>query len=186
MSNKTLIVLVGGPCSGKSSAGKIAAHNLCAKYVSSGDIARAMARHDNDVRNDLDNGKLAPESQMRDAISKHLWEHFYRRDANLIILDGFPRFNEQAEWLHNEFYGIDIRYILIHAPSYVLRDRAKNRNRSDDSSFNKRYNYYRQVTYKDLYCRTDIVIDTTNTTIEECATLLENYIKEVIDSAKDS
>lgn len=186
MKKKTLIVLVGGPCSGKSSAGKIAAEHLIAKYISSGDIAREMAKDNDNVRDNLNAGKLAPESRMRDAISKKLWEYFYRRDANLIILDGFPRFNEQAEWLHNEFYGIDIRYVLIHAPSYVLRNRAKNRNRSDDNSFENRYNYYRQITYKDLYCRTDIVIDTTDTTIEECATLLEDYIKEVIDSAKDS
>lgn len=181
MSNKKLIVLVGGPCSGKSSAGKIAAEHLIAKYISSGDIARDMAKNNDNVRSDLNSGKLAPESQMRDAISKHLWNHFFNRDANLIILDGFPRFGDQAEWLSNEFYMVDIHYVLIHAPSWVLRDRAKNRNREDDGSFERRLDYYRNVTYKELYRRLDTIIDTDTMSIEKCATELENYIKEVME-----
>lgn len=179
MIKKTLIVLVGGPCSGKSSAGKIAAEHLITKYVSSGDIARDMAKNDSDIQDDLNSGKLAPESRMREAISKCLWKHFYERDEDLVILDGFPRFGDQANWLNNEFYGIDIRYILIHAPSWVLRNRSKNRGRADDGSFDKRYSYYRNVTYKQLYCYTDTVIDTTEITIEECATLIEDFVKEV-------
>lgn len=186
MSKKTLIVLVGGPCSGKSSVGKIAAEHLIAKYISSGDIARDMAKNDDNIQNDLNGGKLAPESRMREAIKDHLWKHFYKRDENLVILDGFPRFGDQADWLNYEFYGIDIRYVLIHAPSHILRCRAKNRNRSDDSSFEQRLDYYRKVTYKELYDHVDTIINTEEITIEKCATILENYVKEVIDSAKDS
>lgn len=180
MNKKTLIVLVGGPCSGKSSAGKIAAEHLIAKYISSGDIARNMAKDNDNIQNDLNNGKLAPESRMREAISSNLLKYFYKQDANLIILDGFPRFGEQADWLRHEFHNIDIRYVLIHAPSWVLRSRAKNRNRSDDNSFEQRYDYYRKVTYDELYDYLNVIINTENITVEECATELENYIKEVI------
>lgn len=181
MRNKTLIVLVGGPCSGKSSAGKIAAKNLGAKYISSGDIARDMARYDVDMQMDLDSGKMAPESKMREEISKRLWKCFNKLDMSLIVLDGFPRFGEQAEWLRNEFHTINIKYVLFHAPSWVLRQRAKSRNRSDDGSFGQRLTYYCEITYKELYNYVDTIIDTENMDIGKCAILLEDYImKEVI------
>lgn len=186
MHKKTLVVLIGGPCSGKSSAGKIAAERLIAKYISSGDIARKMAEQDTKVKTNLNMGIMAPESKMREAISKNLWKHFYERNENLVIIDGFPRFGNQADWLRNEFHDIDIRYVLIHAPSHVLRDRAKNRNRSDDGSFEKRLAYYNEITYKELYVYIDTIIDSENITIEGCATELENYVREVVNSVKDS
>lgn len=178
--NKTLIVLVGGPCSGKSSAGKLVAKRMNIDYISSGDIAREMAKNDNSVQNDLNSGKLAPESKMRNSIDNALWHYFHKMDHDIVILDGFPRFGEQAEWLLGDTSVIiDIRYVLIHAPSHVLRYRAKNRNRSDDGSFEQRLDYYRKVTYKELYGYINTIIDTENITIEECAALLEDYIKEV-------
>lgn len=187
MEKTTCIVLVGGPCSGKSSAGKLAAKHLGAYYISSGDIARRMAEANTDAQNNLNNGKLAPEDEMRKAIRHEIRKGIRVSMGNIIILDGFPRFNEQAEWLIDNFRDVlDIHYVLIHAPSWVLRDRAKNRSRADDGSFDKRYSYYRTVTYKQLYCRADTIIHTDNMDVEGCATVLEDYVKEVIDSAKDS
>ena len=78
MSKKVCVVLVGGPCSGKSSAGKIAAEILDAVYISSGDIARNMAQDSAIIKNDLMLGKLAPENNMRNAISNRLWYYFKR------------------------------------------------------------------------------------------------------------
>lgn len=184
MEKATCIVLVGGPCSGKSSAGRLAAKHLHAHYISSGDIARNMAKDDDNVQNDLNNGKLAPEFEMRKLIMHEIKRGI--RLGDIIILDGFPRFNDQAEWLNDLCNVIDIHYVLIHAPSWVLRNRARDRGRADDSSFDKRYSYYRNVTYKQLYCRADIIIDTTEITIEECATLIENFVKEVRGNAEDS
>lgn len=181
MHKKTLIVLVGGPCSGKSSAGKIAAKNLNIKYISSGDIAREMARYDVDMQMDLDNGKLAPESRMRQEVSNRLWKHFYKKDQDLVILDGFPRFGEQAEWLRGEFHNIDIRYVLFTAPSYVLRQRARSRNRSDDDSFEQRLDYYRKITSIELSQYLNVVINTENMDISGCAIRLEDYVKEVTE-----
>ena len=79
MSRKTCIVLVGGPCSGKSSAGKLTAKKLDIEYISSGDIAREMAKHNNDIRDNLNNGNLAPEDQMRKSISDKLWYYLFYR-----------------------------------------------------------------------------------------------------------
>lgn len=179
MSKKTLIVLTGGPCSGKSSVGKIAAKNLHAQYISSGDIAREMARYDVGMQMDLNKGKLAPEQRMRQEVSKCLWKYFYKKDQDLVILDGFPRFGEQAEWLHNEFHDVDIRYVCIFAAYHVLRARAENRNRDDDGSFENRLRYYHCTTRIDLRYRINYYIDGEVGSIEECATLLENFVREV-------
>lgn len=185
MKKALCIVLVGGPCSGKSSIGKIAAKNLHAKYISSGDIARKMARCDVDAQINLDKGNLAPEDEMRSAIGREIKKAVKTNDV--VILDGFPRFNEQAEWLMDNFCDIiNVRYILVHAPSWVLRKRAEDRGRADDGSFDKRYSYYRNVTYKQLYCRLDTVIHTDNMDAEVCATVLEDFIKEVKESVEDS
>ena len=74
------------------------------------------------------------------------------KENDIIILDGFPRFIEQAIWLDDNIGDMaDIYYVLIHAPSWILRDRAKKRDRPDDSNFEKRLEYYRNVTYKELY-----------------------------------
>lgn len=182
MRNKTLIVLVGGPCSGKSSAGKLAASRLGIDYISSGDIARRMAEHDDDIKTGLNMGKMAPESKMREAISNTLWNYFKKLDKGVLILDGFPRFGEQAEWLRYELPAtINIKYVLFHAPSWVLRKRAKDRNRSDDGSFEQRLDYYRKVTYKELYDYINTIIDTENIEISKCAILLEDYIEEAIE-----
>ena len=112
MSKKACVVLVGGPCSGKSSTGKIAAEILDAVYISSGDIARNMAQDSDIIKNDLMLGRLAPEDNMRNAISNRLWYYFKRMDRDIVILDGFPRFGDQAKWLHEELsHNIDVRYV---------------------------------------------------------------------------
>lgn len=180
MSNKVCIVLVGGPCSGKSSVGKSVATKLNINYISSGDIAREMAKSNNAIKTALDNGKFAPEDKMRASISNKLHELFKVRDRDIVILDGFPRFGEQAEWLRNELpANINTKYVLIHAPSWVLRDRAKSRNRHDDYSFEQRLDHYRKVTYEELYKYLNTIIHTDHMNIDECAMVLIDYIKEV-------
>lgn len=181
MNKKACIVLIGGPCSGKSSIGKLIADKLHIQYISSGDIARKMAENDYVIRSDLANGKMAPEYKMREAISNSLFHYFKELDNDIIILDGFPRFIEQAIWLDDTIgYIVDIHYVLIHAPSWILRDRAKERDRFDDCSFEKRLTYYRNVTYKELYDHVDIIIDTSEAPINVCSDLLTEFVKEVM------
>ena len=183
MSRKTCIVLVGGPCSGKSSAGKLVAKKLDIEYISSGDIAREMAKHDSAIDNSLNNGNLAPEDQMRKSISDKLWYHLFRRGKDIIILDGFPRFGDQAIWLQNEvaLNNINIYYVLFHVPMSTIIERSAHRNRTDDKSLENRLKYYYGTTYKELYDRIDVVIDADENNVDECSALLANYIiKEVL------
>ena len=179
MNKKACIVLIGGPCSGKSSIGKLTADKLHIQYISSGDIARRMAKCDNTVMNIINSGGLAPEDEMRKSVYNSICHCLKEND--IIILDGFPRFIEQAIWLDDNIGDMaDIYYVLIHAPSWILRDRAKERDRSDDCSFEKRLIYYRNVTYKELYDHVDIIIDTSEAPINVCSDLLTEFVKEVM------
>lgn len=181
MNKKVCIILVGGPCSGKSSTGKLTAKKLNAEYISSGDIARKMAEQSDIIKNSLDHGALAPENKMRKSISNELKRCFIEQDKNIVILDGFPRFGRQAEWLRDELPPtIKTHYVMIHAPSCVMRTRANNRGRSDDNSFEERLDYYRRVTYNELYGYLDTIINTEFLTTEECSMLLTEFIKEVM------
>lgn len=182
MSRKTCIVLVGGPCSGKSSVGKLVAQKLDIEYISSGDIAREMAKHDSVIDNSLNNGNLAPENQMRKSIWSRLVHCFDEMYEDVAILDGFPRFGEQAEWLRKILpASINIKYVLFHVPMSTIIERSTHRNRADDKSLENRIKYYYGITYKELYDRIDVVIDADENNVDECSALLANYIiKEVL------
>ena len=132
---KMCIVMLGAPCSGKSTIGKKLANYLNVPYISSGDIARHIASTDEEVRKQLDNGGMCPEDTMRDTMKALL------ANMNNLVLDGFPRFEEQKQWLeanidHQIFYVyISVSMIQAYTRSYI-------RNRSDDAAFHVRYKYY--------------------------------------------
>ena len=173
MGNELCIILVGAPCSGKSTIGRTVANKINAKYISSGDIARQMASADTNISNDLSIGKLAPEDMMRDAIRNEI----ENTCNDIIIMDGFPRFGGQAEWLYEQF-KMDIRYALIKTPLSVLIDRARNRGRMDDNSFVDRCTYYVEVTMNDLREHIEYEIDGSQP-IDVCTTLLTQYIRSI-------
>lgn len=179
MSNKTCIVLVGAPCSGKSATGKLTASKMNIGYISSGDIARQMAKLDNVIENDLNMGKLAPEDNMRNSIYDALYDNFRVHNKDIVILDGFPRFGEQAEWLHNILLQYKICYVLFDVPLSTIIERSAHRGRDDDKSLKQRLEYYYNTTLKELCTYIDRCIDADENSIEECSELLVQYIKEV-------
>lgn len=133
------ILLIGPPCSGKSTVGKELALSLGYKYISSGDIARKMAEED-DSTDSLNAGNMAPEDRMREEIAK-----IFNNGGN-IVLDGFPRFEEQWKWLMSRFFNYEFAYVVIDVPTLTLFDRAANRGRADDISFMNRMEYYMKNT----------------------------------------
>lgn len=131
-----IITLIGESNCGKSTIGKRLADALDIKYVSSGDIARSMSE---DVNRSLNNGDLAPEDAMREEILKRISD----TNGNL-ILDGFPRFEDQYRWL-NEF-GYGIINIVIEVPYSQIVERARSRHREDDCSIEKKHKFYEEST----------------------------------------
>jgi adenylate kinase len=134
------IIIVGPPCSGKSTIGRQLAGKLGYKYISSGDIARAMAEEDGTMEN-LDAGKMAPEDRMRDKMHEIL-----SKSVNVVI-DGFPRFYDQYEWLiENHTIALPIAVVVVDVSINELFNRVVNRGRSDDVAIRERMNYYMENT----------------------------------------
>lgn len=132
------IILLGQSNSGKSTIGKDVANKLDIRYISSGDIARSM--NDVKVQESLMSGGLAPEDEMRNAVLSEI----NSSDVSY-ILDGFPRFYEQYEWL-NEHVGHDLVYIYLDAPRRDILIRAKSRGRYDDGSIEAKMKFFSENT----------------------------------------
>lgn len=136
------IIFIGAPCSGKSTIAKAVCNRLGVLYTSSGDIARHMAEHNSAIKDDLNNGKMAPEIQMRDKIYELI--NIYTKYNTSFVLDGFPRFTEQYEWLVNTFPNIRFICIYVDALISTIYNRHGKRNRHDDDSdiFTQRVRYF--------------------------------------------
>lgn len=132
------IIFVGAPCSGKSEVGKRVALAKNMKYISSGDIARSIPG----IEDSLNAGEFAPEQMMRSRIIEEVNKY------DEIVLDGFPRYMDQYEYLvRNGNFDI-IRCVYIDTDLATAQERAAERGRNDDNiiSFMVRYNKYMQVT----------------------------------------
>lgn len=171
------VVLIGPPCSGKSTIGKKLAESLGYKYISSGDIARQMAEEDGNIDN-LNAGNMAPEDRMRQKIAEVFNEN------SDIILDGFPRFLEQWTWMVENFEH-EFAYIVIDAPILMLFSRVAQRGRADDDAFMNRMEYYIKNTMPMTdeitnYCEqhnipTMLII---NKVIEDTISAIERYLHD--------
>lgn len=184
--SRKIIVLIGPPCSGKSTIGKMVAGKMPSTYyISSGDIARKMAKHSDIVKHDLDSGRLAPEFKMRNDILTALKSAFSH--SQTIILDGFPRFYDQFRWLGQMVpVDIEIHYIMVYAKLSIIIERSNARGRSDDKSLERRLDYYYNTTLKDLQPYVEYVINTEALSVDECVESVMKYInliKEVTNNA---
>jgi adenylate kinase family enzyme len=136
------IILMGLPCAGKTTTGKIMTTiDPSLIYISSGDIARNMAKYDKNCCASLIRGELAPEDQMRDMVADCI-NGMINKDENF-ILDGFPRFMDQDIWLEANFGDrVDFKYVLVYTSDIEIYSRAKMRKRIDDNLIKKRIEHY--------------------------------------------
>ena len=132
------IILLGQSNSGKSTLGKVVANKHNIRYISSGDIARSM--NDVQVQKDLNAGEMAPEDKMRSMIL-----HEINSYDTPYILDGFPRFYEQYEWL-NQHINYDLVYVNIEVPYEDILSRAMQRSRRDDHYISKKMEFFEKET----------------------------------------
>lgn len=123
-----MIILMGLAGSGKSTQGKILAAARGAVWLSAGQVLRDTA--DPAVRAIQDRGELVDDREtirlMTQAIAQAL------AAGKDVILDGYPRTIEQAEWLVANAAERVSLVIIIDVPKADLIERMRLRGRSDD------------------------------------------------------
>lgn len=120
-----LVTVIGPPGAGKTTVGKAvgAIYNLT--HLSGGDVARQLAVSDDETRERLEVGKLAPRQKMNDAMLSYL------NSGGDLILDGFPRYFEQL--LDVQLFRPEhTLHIVLNVDADTAYDRLTNRSRSDD------------------------------------------------------
>jgi adenylate kinase len=159
------MIFMGLPCSGKSTIAKGVSRELDFTYISSGDIARRMASGNDDIKRILDNGQMAPEVLMRGEIAKSILR--CKHDNKSFVLDGFPRFLGQYEWLISVFPEIKFMCVYVQASINTIYNRHSIRGRDDDSNevFTQRVRYFNVdtlplISMMGTVCRIDNDCDT--------------------------
>ena len=144
-----MILLFGPTGAGKSMQGQMLAVRMGWKWLSTGQMLRDS--QDPDVIKVLKSGELVSdeltydvfEAAVRDAKANHFSQ---------IIVDGFPRTKEQAEWLADYMSKtgekIDL-VIVLEVPESEIMTRLEKRGRMEDTpeTIAKRMNIYRQKMY---------------------------------------
>lgn len=142
-----MIVFFGPAGAGKSVQGQILAARMGWRWLSMGQILRDA--HDPEINTYMHDGKLIPS----DVTNRIMGEVIARSgDIDQIILDGFPRQIEQAQWLigsqpdHGRAIGV---VVVLEVPREELLKRLSIRGRADDvpEAIDQRLLDYRQVMY---------------------------------------
>lgn len=124
-----MIVFFGPVGAGKSVQGQLLAERLGWDWVSTGNIFRAST--DPEVQKILASGQLMSSEKTYEVLATAL----DAMDASNVILDGFPRKKEQAEWLianqENHGYSVDL-VIVIDVNDDEIISRLTARGRADD------------------------------------------------------
>lgn len=126
--NKKLVGVIGLPCSGKSTLIDIIRKEIACDLVVCGDIARELANTPELKEKMAASDLCSEEDLMRARIYKAIKESHY----SIVIVDGLPRFGDQAIWINEVFRSLNpvIIQAIVGDPS-TLYYRAKLRNRDE-------------------------------------------------------
>jgi adenylate kinase len=142
-----MIVFFGPAGAGKSVQGQILAARHGWRWLSSGQLLRDS--RDPEIAELMRTGALVGSEQTNEVIADALER---AKDIDRVILDGYPRKLEQAQWLietqprHERSIGLAV---VLEVPRSELEKRLKVRGRVDDTSevIEERLNIYRQEIY---------------------------------------
>lgn len=142
-----MIVFFGPAGAGKSMQGQILAARQGWRWLSAGQLLRDT--HDETLAAHMQKGELAPAHLVNEIMGDAI-----KRAENIdqLILDGFPRQLEQAEWLvdnqptHGRAIGV---VIVLEVPREELLKRLAVRGRADDTpdAIDERLQIYRKEIY---------------------------------------
>lgn len=144
-----MILLFGPTGAGKSMQGQMLAVRMGWKWLSTGQMLRES--DDPEVIRILKSGELVSDQITYDLFDKAV-KDAKEKNYSRIIVDGFPRTKEQAEWLarYMEQNGEKIDLVIVlEVPESEIMNRLEKRGRMEDTpeTIAKRMNIYRQKMY---------------------------------------
>lgn len=118
-------IIMGGPNSGKGSQGKLIAQKYNLSHISTGDLLRDAIKQNTrlgqEAKSFMDAGQLVPD----ELVISLLKQAVKLNKKQGVLLDGFPRTEEQAQML-NKFLKI-FAVLILEVPDDVLAKRAASR-----------------------------------------------------------
>jgi len=126
-----MIVLLGVPGSGKGTQGQLLAEGGKCRWLSMGEIFRQKASESQ--KQEMLKGNLLDSKETINLLNQELEE---LGDRPELIIDGFPRYIDQAEWLLSQHMAKKIKVsavINLYANKEVVKERLLSRGRADDS-----------------------------------------------------
>jgi adenylate kinase len=142
-----MIVFFGPAGAGKSMQGQMLAARQGWRWLSSGQLLRDA--NNPELMANVHTGKLTSTETVNDVMGEALKK---AKGIDRVILDGFPRTLEQAEWLidnqasHERSIGL---IVVLEVPKSELLKRLEVRGRADDvpEAIDERLKIYRQEIY---------------------------------------
>jgi adenylate kinase len=140
-----MIILLGVPGSGKSTQAELLVKSSKVRWLSMGEVFRQKATPEQ--REQMLQGKLIDSSEATQLLEEELKE---LGDDPQLVLDGFPRYTDQAEWLlqQNRQGNLQITAVVyLYVDKEIVKERMLLRGRMDDSidTISKRFNEFEQT-----------------------------------------
>lgn len=128
---KVVMCTIGLPLSGKSHLCKLIEDNIKCTRISTGDIARRLMSSPEEAKETAANDLFPRQQELYD----NLLVELHAAPNGLILLDGFPRSEEQVEWMSNNMS----QYFPFVIEAYVgddstLMARALKRHRDENDA----------------------------------------------------
>ncbi len=148
-----MIIFFGPAGSGKSTQGRTIADKYGWRWLSVGQVLRDTGEFDQI----LEKGELVDDQTVVDLMNKQI--DFAKAEGMEIVLDGYPRDEEQAKILLKEsqeterdFFGDINAAIILNVPKEELLSRIQERGRSDDTMevVERRFKIFEQNIYSIL------------------------------------
>lgn len=176
-----MIILMGLAGSGKSTQGQRLAAATGKVWLSAGQILRDTG--DPEVKAIQESGKLVPNELIERLMIDGMLGAV--REGKDVVIDGFPRDTEQAEWLASNLATVMKLVIILEVPKTELIRRLELRGRADDTreAIEERF----RIVEQNIYSICEILraqgieikkVDGTGTP-EEVAERIQQVVKEV-------